>query len=114
MIQRPTTPIPSEIKTAVDALLRPYGYKLDALLSTAQESDKEVPTFLSISDLAKHLGCTKPCIRQLIRKGCFPAYKTSNSSTGGKILIPVKSVQAYLQSLSPWMPAPIKNPYAEG
>ncbi len=108
-----STPIPAEIKIAVNALLCPYGYKLETLMAQAPTA-QQIPSFLSIKDLAKRLGCTKPCIRQLIRKGCFPAYKTSHNKTGGKIIIPVKSVQAYLDSLPPYNPKEVKNPYAKG
>ncbi len=100
--------IPGEIKTAVDALLRPYGYTLDALMGKAPAVQK-IPQFLSASEVSQRLGCSKRCILQLVQKGCFPAYKTSASVYGGKILIPMESVMRYVESLTPWIPSPTKT-----
>ena len=103
------TQIPGEIKTAVDALLRPYGYTLETLLGSAP-AVQHIPQFLTATEVAQRLGCTKRCILKMVQEGAFPAYKTSREVYGGKILIPLESVMAYIGSLEPWRPHPVTPP----
>ncbi len=84
--------IPSEIITAVNALLAPYGETFT--LKTAAP----VSGYKSAKDAAAYLGVSKSSLYKAVRQGKIHPIKLNKAARNGKAVFAVSDLEAYISA----------------